>query len=158
MRMQMRISRIAVIILLAGLVAATACSHHVKPPTGRWVGNYDTPDIMVDARLEILPDGKVRVSALDITNVGDVSDQERAALHTRLASELEVAWHKVETRQMDFDGKVFRKPGGFAPQMEWNPLTHEMKVVFYFGMQHSIRIVMQQTDDFANDTWRQPQQ
>lgn len=141
------------ILLLAGLVMLAACSHNDQPPTGRWIGHLDTPDAMVVAWLEIFPDGKVKVSAPDILGVGDVEDDQRRMLHARLAQKLQSNWPLVEKRAMDFDGQVFRKPGGIAPQMEWNPSTREMKLVFYFGLQKSIRIKMRSVSDFKADPW-----
>lgn len=143
------------ILMLAVSVVFTACSRHEQAPTGRWIGSYESNDVMVDARLEILPDGKVRVSAPNITDVGDLGEDERQAMHRRLATELDESWHKASPRPMDFDGRTFRKPGGVAPQMEWDPQTKSMRVVFYFGMHRSIRIDMQPSVDFSNDPWRQ---
>jgi hypothetical protein len=140
------------IILLAALALA-ACSKHPAPPQGRWVGNYESPAVMVDAWLEILPNGTVRVSAPDLTDIGAPTDEERVLLQARLASQLADGWGEVEPRKFDFDGRVFRKPGGVAPQMEWNPKTRQMKVVFYFGKQHSLRIVMHPVKDFDEDPW-----
>lgn len=142
------------ILLFASLVFLAACSRQEKPPAGRWIGNYESSSVMVDARLEILPDGAVRVSAPDMLDVGDASEEDRALIRNRLAEELETTWAKAPAKPMDFDGRVLRKPGGVAPQMEWNPQTREMKVVFYFGMQKSVRIKMQQVSDFSSDPWR----
>lgn len=141
------------ILLLLPIAAIAACSRTASPPIGRWIGNYEANGIMVDARLEILSNGQVRVSAPDLIGVDNPSDQDRAAMHARLAADLADGWSDVDPRPMDFDGHVFRKPGGIAPQMEWNPSTRQMKVVFYFGMQHSVRIDMQQVDDFKHDPW-----
>jgi hypothetical protein len=141
------------IAVLCALAVVAACSQHTKPPAGRWIGNSDSPTIMVDAWLEILPNGSVRVSAPDFLDAGDVSDHDRAYIHQRLADELLHSWKDVEARPMDFDGHTFRKPGGVAPQMEWNPGTKEMKLVFYFGMQKSIRIAMHKVDEFSADPW-----
>jgi len=148
--------RIAILAAIGviGLVAIAACSRHGGPPIGRWIGTYETAGIMVDARLEILRNGAVRISAPNMLGGGDVSDEERTVLHARLASDLEKGWAGVAPRPMDFDGRVFRKPGGLAPQMEWNPDTGEMKLVFYFGRQKSVRIVMKKVTDFSADPWR----
>jgi hypothetical protein len=142
-----------VILLLVGLGALVACSRPAQPPVGRWIGNYDAPDVMVDARLEITKDGLVRASAPDLLDVGQVSDEARAAMHARLAADLAESWDEAEPRAMDFDGHIFRKAGGVAPQMEWDPQTRRMKVVFYFGTKHSIRIPMRAVDDFGSDPW-----
>jgi hypothetical protein len=144
------------ILLLAGLAICAACSPNVKPPAGRWIGVYDSGGVMVDARLEILPDGTVRVSAPDILGAVDISEGERLALHARLATELDETWGEAKPRQMEFDGRVFRKPGGYASQMEWDPKSKEMILVFYFGMHKSIRIALMPVENFSEDPWRQP--
>lgn len=143
------------VLMAAILVLMAACTRQEKPPTGRWIGNYESQEVMVDARLEILPDGSVRVSAPNITDVGDVGDSDRQIMHRRLADELDQTWYKVDPRKMDFDGRTFRKPGGVAPQMEWDPQIKRMRLVFYFGMHKSIRIDMQPSADFSDDPWRQ---
>ena len=140
------------ILLTAGLLLA-ACSRTPQPPAGRWVGNYESSTVMVDAWLEILPSGAVRICAPDILDVGDPSDEDRASMHAKLASDLSDAWGEVQLRTYDFDGHVFRKPGGFAPQMEWDAGTRQMKLVFYFGTQRSIRIEMHPVKDFGEDGW-----
>jgi hypothetical protein len=55
---------------------------------------------------------------------------------------------------MDFDGKVFRKPGGIAPQAIWDAKTGSMQLVIYPGAQPSIRIAMRRVGDFSADPWR----
>ena len=142
-----------VILLLLGFGALVACSRSTQPPVGRWIGHYDAPDVMVDVRLEISNDGTVRASAPDLLDVGQVSDQDRATMHARLASDLEESWDDAKPRAMDFDGRIFRKPGGIAPQMMWNPNSKQMTLIFYFGTKHSIRIPMQAVEDFRNDPW-----
>lgn len=143
--------RFAILVLVVWAVL-DGCSRTATPPAGRWIGQYDSGGVMVDARLEITPKGFVRVSAPDFLGTPQ-SDQDRATIHAQLAADLASGWDDVELRQMDFDGRVFRKPGGVAPQMEWDPASKTMKVVFYFGMQHSIRIDMQQVADFKHDPW-----
>ena len=144
--------RVAILFLL-GLGALVACSRSTQPPVGRWIGHYDAPDVMVDVRLEINTDGSVRASAPDLLDVGQVSDQDRVALHARLAADLEASWNDAKPRAIDFDGRVFRKPGGIAPQMMWNPDTKQMNLIFYFGTKHSISIPMHAVEDFSNDPW-----
>jgi len=140
------------ILLVAGLVLV-ACSRTPPPPSGRWIGSYESSSVMVDAWLEIAPNGTVRICAPDLLDPGSPSDEDRAAMHVRLAGDLADAWGEVKQRSYDFDGRVFRKPGGIAPQMEWNPKKKEMKLVFYFGMQRSIRIAMHPVKDFGEDPW-----
>ena len=141
------------ILALIGLGVLVACSRPAHPPVGRWIGNYDAPDVMVDARLEITKDGMVRASAPDLLDVGNVSNEIRTGLHARLASDLAESWDEAQPRSMDFDGHVFRKPGGVAPQMEWNPRTRQMKLVFYFGTKRSIHIPMRAVENFDSDPW-----
>ena len=146
-----------VALLLLAAIALIACSKPPPPPQGRWIGHYESEAVMVDAWLEILPNGSVRISAPDLTGIGTPTDEERALMHTRLAAVLAKEWDGVEARKFDFDGKVFRKPGGVAPQMEWDPKTKQMKTVFYFGMQRSIRIPMRAVRDFSEDAWSDSQ-
>ena len=139
------------ILLLMGLGVLAACSRSAQPPAGRWIGHYDSPQVMVDARLEIGKDGLVRASAPDLLDIGQVTDEERSAMHARLADDLAENWDEAEPRAMDFDGRIFRKPGGVAPQMEWDPQSRKMTLVFYFGTMHSIRIAMHAVGDFGSD-------
>jgi hypothetical protein len=140
------------ILLIAGLVLA-GCSKSHQPPVGRWIGHYESPVVMVVAWMEIAPRGDIKVSAPDLLDIGEPSDEQREAAHRRLANQLYDSWGDVQPRHYEFDGHVFRKPGGVAPQMEWNPKTRRMTVVFYFGMQRSIRIPMQPVKEFTEDSW-----
>jgi hypothetical protein len=140
------------ILLMAGLILA-GCGKSHQPPVGRWVGHYESPSVMVVAWLEIGKGGEVKVSAPDILDIGEPTDEQREAAHKRLANELYDTWGNVPPRVYDFDGHVFRKPGGYARQMEWDPNTQQMKVVFYFGMQRSIHIAMQPVKEFTEDPW-----
>lgn len=141
--------------LLFASLALVACSRPVAP-AGRWVAHYESQGTMVDARLEIGANGLVRVSATDLLDVQPDSEEDRMAMHRQVAAQLADGWGDVTPRPMDFDGHIFRKPGGFAPQMEWTPKTKEMTLVFYFGTQHSIHIPMQAADDFNDDAWAKP--
>ena len=138
-------------LILAGLALA-ACTKPM-PPVGRWAGNFDSHGVMIDARLEIDGDGKVRVSAPDLMGVEQASDEDRAAMHARLASELAVGWDQVPPRSMDFDGEVFRKPGGVAPQIEWDKSQRRMTVVVYLGTRPDVRIGLHPVADFSRDPW-----
>jgi hypothetical protein len=139
------------ILLLVGLVLA-ACSRPTAP-VGRWAGHYESRDVMIDARLEIERGGGVRVSAMDLLNVGQPLDEERAAMHARLAADLARGWNNVRPRRMDFDGKVFRKPGGIAPHIEWNARTRQMTIMVYFGTHPAIRFPLQEVENFDDDPW-----
>jgi len=141
------------ILLFAAALALTSCSKEHQPPSGRWIGHFESESVMVVAWLEITPAGDVRVSAPDLLDPGDPPEDQRAMMHSRLANDLSDSWGDVKMRRYDFDGHVFRKPGGFAPQMEWDSRTKQMKLVFYFGMQRSIRIPMSPVKDFNEDPW-----
>jgi hypothetical protein len=140
------------VLLILGLVLA-ACSKQHEVPAGRWIGHYESPSVMVVAWLEITSSGDVRISAPDYLDIGEPSDEARDAAHRKLSSQLSDDWGQVQPRRYEFDGRIFRKPGGFAPQMEWNPKTHQMKVVFYFGMQRSVHIPMTPVKEFNEDPW-----
>jgi hypothetical protein len=138
-------------LVLAGFALA-ACTKPV-PPVGRWAGNYDSRGTMIDARLEIGGDGLVRVSAPDLENVNTNSDDDRAAVHARLASELADGWDQVAPRAMDFDGHVFRKQGGVAPQIVWDKGNQSMTLVIYIGTNPEVRVPLHPVSDFASDPW-----
>jgi hypothetical protein len=137
--------------LLAVGLGLAACSHPA-PPVGRWEGTYESNDTMIVARMEIAADGTVRVSAPDISNLGATPD-DRALTRENLAGKLAAAWPSVGPREMDFDGKIFRKPGGIAPQMIWKDGTKEMWLVVYIGAAPSIRVALHKVDDFSDNPW-----
>lgn len=142
--------RLAILLLMS--LALAACSRPA-PPVGRWAGQYELHDVMIDARLEIAKNGRVRVSAMDLLNVGGASDEDRAAMRARLAADLADGWSEVRPRRMEFDGKVFRKPGGVAPQIEWNARIRQMTIVVYFGTHPAIRFPLRAVEDFSDDPW-----
>lgn len=139
-------------LALAFLAALTllACSR-TAPPTGRWEGTYETNGTMIAARLEITPDGLVKVSAPDLLDIGNTPSDDREGMRARLAGDLAAGWSDVVPRKMDFDGETFRKPGGIAPQMVWK--SNQMWLVVYIGTQPSIRIPMRSVGDFSDDPW-----
>ncbi|HWA89353.1 MAG TPA: hypothetical protein VG889_04920 [Rhizomicrobium sp.] len=139
--------------VLALALALAACSHPA-PPQGRWEGAYESGDTMIAARLEIEPDGQVRVSA---PNILDAQAQDREAAQEKLASDLAAGWDQVLPRAMDFDGETFRKPGGIAPQMVWKAKSRQMFVVVYLGTRPGLRIPMRQVGDFSDNPFTQPQ-
>jgi hypothetical protein len=140
--------------LAAGLclLAAFGCSR-APPPTGRWQGAYESRDTMVVTRLEIDSKGAIYLSAPDATGIGNASADDRAAIRRRLVDGLSVAWGEVQPRQLEFDGRVFRKPGGVAPQLEWNSDKKTMTAVVYLGLRPSIRIALHPVADFSGDPW-----
>jgi len=134
------------------LAFAFACSAP-KPPSGRWEGTYESAQTMIASRLEIDKNGLIYVSAPDALDITASDDAGREVIRQRLAMGLAEGWSEVTPRTLDFDGKVFRKPGGIAPQMEWNPDTRQMSLIVYPGTQASIRIEMRAVKDFSADPW-----
>lgn len=142
--------RIAFVAMLAVLTLA-GCSRHT-PPVGRWEGTYDTAEAMIAARVEIDSSGLVRIAGPNAEDVGDAED-DRAAMRLNLAAGLGSAWDTIEPRKMDFDGEVFRKPGGIAPQMIWNKNNGVMYVVIYPGKKSGIKVKLHKVDDFSENPW-----
>lgn len=135
------------------LAVAVACSQSKAPPVGRWEGTYEAPDMIVAARLELAPDGTVYVSAPDAMTLEKTNPDDRAAIRARLASDLAAHWDSVEGRKFDFDGEVFRKPGGIAPQMEWHKGSGNIVLILYPGTHPSVRVTMHRVKNFNADPW-----
>jgi len=136
---------------LACLCFATvaSCSRNVPPPVGRWEGTYDAGDAIIVARMEVTPKEQIFVSAPNAEDVGNVSGEDRAAIRQRLADGLAQGWDGSPPHQMDFDGKVFRKPGGIAPQAEWDDATRRMTLVVYLGKGDGVRIPLRAVKEFS---------
>lgn len=134
------------------LLALVACSAAKTPPAGRWEGAYEAPDMMVVVRLEITNKGEIYLSAPNALDIMTAPADQRPVIRAHLADELAQGWSSAVARPMDFDGRVFRKPGGVAPQMEWNPQSRRMTVVLYFGMQ-TLRVPLRAVSDFSADPW-----
>jgi hypothetical protein len=139
------------------LVAATAllclglfaCADP-RPPTGRWEGLYEDAGVIIVARLEIASNGKVRVSAPNaITSDSPLSPAERAGLVQQLQTRLAASWSSVEPLPLEFDGHVFRKPGGVAPQLEWDEDRKRMTMVYYSGNRTSVRVALTSVGEFG---------
>jgi hypothetical protein len=146
--------RVLTMAFIVGLCLAAGYSCGVsKPPVGRWEGTYETQHTMIAARLQIAPDGTILISAPDMLDIAATADDEREAIRQRIASDLAQDWAAAEPRQMSFDGTVFRKPGGVAPQLEWDPATRQMTMVVYFGTRPSIRVPLHAVDRFSDDPW-----
>lgn len=135
------------------LVTVTACSNSRPLPVGRWEGAFDAQDAIVVVRLEITTKGDIFLSAPNATDVGGVAAEQRPAIRQRLADELAAGWSSVEARPLEFDGRVFRKPGGIAPQLEWNPDTRQMTAVLYFGTRAALRVPLRGVSNFDADPW-----
>ena len=134
-------------LLCLGLVA---CADPL-PPTGRWEGVYEDPGVIIVARLEIAADGKVRVSAPNaITDKSQLSPAERIELVRELQARLDVSWPAVSPLPLEFDGSVFRKPGGVAPQLEWDSSRKRMTMVYYSGNRNSVRVALTSVADAPN--------
>ena len=135
--------------LIAILLVITACSKP-KPPAGKWEGGYERGGDLVVARVEILPSGQVKVMAPDITNVMGPRAQIEE-YRARLSADLVNGWSGVQPRNFDFDGKTFRKPGGFAPQMEWDKATNHMTLQLYIGARSALPVQLRPVDDFHDN-------
>jgi hypothetical protein len=139
--------RFAVVAL--SLLALTACS---KPtaPVGKWEGGYEGGGDVVAARVEILPSGQIKVMAPDLTNaIGTREQIDR--LRAQLAADLANGWSEVTPRSFDFDGKTFRKPGGFAPQMVWDKATNQMILELFIGARPALPIPLRPVDEFHDN-------
>ena len=134
------------------ILTLAACSKP-HPPQGRWEGGYAGNGTLVAARVEILPDGMVKVSAPDITNMENARPERLRAVREELAAGLVTAWDTVAPRPFDFDGKTFRKPGEFAPQMEWDKKTNQMTLQLYIGANAALPIPLRPVDGFHDNPW-----
>src|SRR6185437_17002411 len=134
--------------ILGLALAAVACAR-VSPPAGRWEGTYDGGDTMAAVRLEIDSRGEIFLAAPDALNLPPLPVQQRLAMHNRLAQGLSQDWGAVTHRHYEFDGQTFRKPGGFAPQMEWDAPRKQMTVIVYLERRPGIRIRMRRVVEFS---------
>jgi len=141
-------------LILAALgVALAACSNNPRPPVGRWQGAYEDPSLVVVARLEIDSSGTVRISAPNaIVDNSQMSKQQLADLRKRLDAGLAQSWSSVGPLPLEFDGHAFHKPGGVAPQLEWDNAGKKMTLVFYSGNRASVHVPMDQVADFKSDS------
>lgn len=133
-------------------LALTACSKP-HPPQGKWEGGYATGGTLVAARVEIMADGLIKVSAPDITNMQNARPERLQAIREELAADLVTAWDTVTPRPFDFDGKTFRKPGEFAPQMEWDKSSNQMTLELYIGANAALPIPLRPVDSFHDNPW-----
>ncbi len=137
---------------LLALLCLSACSRHPAPPVGRWEGTYAASDTMIAARLEIDAKGNIYVSAPDAENFSADADAQ-AAIRKGLTQTLATGWSDVQPHTFEFDGSVFRKPGGVAPQIEWNAGDNTMTLVVYLGMRDGIRVPLRPVKEFSADPW-----
>ena len=121
----------------------------VAPPAGRWEGAYTSADAIIVARMEITGKGEIFVSAPNAENIGSAAAADRAAIRERLAADLAQGWDSVAPHSLDFDGKTFRKPGGIAPQAEWDSSSKQMTLIVYLGKGAGIRIPLRNVKTFS---------
>lgn len=134
---------------IAILLAVSACSKP-RPPVGKWEGGHESGGTLVVARVEILPSGQVKVMAPDITNL---TGPQIADYRARLAADLANGWSSIEPRDFEFDGKTFRKPGGFAPQMIWDKESNHLTLQLYIGANPALPVPLRPVDDFHDNPW-----
>ena len=138
--------------LVLGTLLLASCSK-TPPPVGRWEGTYESGDTFVAARLEIASGPQVRISAPDVTDGSIASEDDRTAMRQNMAARLAGGWGEIAPRPMDFDGTTFRKPGGIAPQIEWDAKTKAMTLYVYLGTQPVLKIPLKPVSDFSDDPW-----
>jgi hypothetical protein len=146
--MRIQHARLPLAATLGALLLA-GCSAHPAPPAGRWQGMYEDGGLMVAARLEIDKDGQVRVSAPNaIGDFATMPDDDRKSLRAKLVLGLAHSWPEVGIVPLEFDGKDFHKPGGVAPQLQWDAQTHRMTMIYYSGMRASVRVPLDAVENF----------
>ena len=138
--------------VLLPLYLLLACSKPA-PPVGKWEGGYQSISTLVVARVEVMPDGQVRVSAPDITNLELATAERLAQLRQQLAADLATGWDGVGPRPFDFDGETFRKPGGIAPQMVLDKKTNQMVLELYIGARAALAVPLRPVPEFHDDPW-----
>src|SRR6201996_5642138 len=142
-------SLLLAVAIVTLLVTLAGCG---KPqaPVGKWEGGYESGGHLVAARVEILANGGIKISAPDVTNA--MGNREQIDnLRAQLAADLANGWSEVEPRSFDFDGKTFRKPGGVAPQMVWDKDTNQMTLELYIGANPAMPIPLRPVDDFHDN-------
>lgn len=139
-------------VILLVFLGLAACAKH-QPPHGRWEGGYQGDGVMVVARVEIGPDGLVKLSAPDVTNLQGAKPQQLEQMREQLASNLAIGWDSVEPRPFDFDGDTFRKPGGVAPQMVWDKASNQMTLELYIGANPALAVPLRPVDRFHDNPW-----
>ena len=134
------------------LLALLGCSKP-QPPQGRWEGGTVTGGTLIAARVEIGADGLVRLSAPDIVGDVDAKPEQVQQMRDKLAADLAGDWGSVTPRSFDFDGEIFRKPGGVAPQMVWDKATNQMTLEIYIGANAALPVPLRPVADFHDDPW-----
>ena len=135
------------------LFAALAACSKPAPPQGRWEGGYSGGGILVAARVEVEANGQVRVSAPDVTNLQNAKPEQLQQQRDAMAADLASGWDTIAPRPFDFDGKTFRKPGGFAPQMVWDKDSNQMTLEIYIGANPALPVPLRPVDAFHDNPW-----
>ena len=135
------------------LAACLAACSKPAPPQGRWEGGYSGGGTLVAARVEVGADGQVRVSAPDITSLQSAKPEQLQQERDRLAVDLASGWDGVAPRVFDFDGTTFRKPGGIAPQMEWDKASNQMTLELYIGTNPALPVALRPVAEFHDSPW-----
>lgn len=138
--------------ILLGTLLLVSCSKP-DPPVGRWEGTYESGGTFIAARLELAPGAEVRVSAPDVTDPSIDNAADRAAMRQNMADRLAGAWGEVEFRPMAFDGTTFRRPGGFAPQFDWDRASNRMMLYVYLGTEPAIHVPLLPVKEFSDNPW-----
>jgi hypothetical protein len=138
------------LVVLALAACLAACSKPA-PPQGRWEGGYSGGGAMVAARVEVEADGRVRVSAPDITSLENAKPEILAQNRDKLAADLASGWDGVAPRPFDFDGTTFRKPGGIAPQMVWDKANNQMTLELFIGARPALPVPLRPVSDFHDN-------
>ena len=139
-------------IALIAAAVLTACSADPEPPLGRWQGVYESSDALIVARLEISPGGIVRVSAPNaFGEKAGILEADRERVRAQLETGLSRAWPAIQPLNFSFDGKIFRKQGGVAPQMEWDETSKRMTLIVYPGLRDTIRMPLEPVEDFPQE-------
>ena len=127
------------------------CSRNVAPPVGRWEGTYDANDTIVVARMEITSKGQIFVAAPNAENIGAMSAEDHAAVRQKLADGVAAEWDSVTPHPLEFDGKDFRRPGGIAPQAEWDANSQRMTLIVYLDKGDGLRIPLRTVKEFSQN-------
>jgi hypothetical protein len=140
-------------LLRASLAAALLLAACAKPsaPAGKWEGFYEDEGLIVAVRLEIDAKGTVRVSAPNaVTDKGKLSPVDRAGIRAELTKRLGQSWNLVQPLPLEFDGEAFRKPGGVAPQLEWDAEHTQMTMIYYSANRPSVRVKLAPVEEFGH--------
>jgi hypothetical protein len=140
-------------ILRASLAAAlllAACAK-TPAPAGKWEGLYEDDGLIVAVRLEIDDGGIIRVSAPNaVMEKRNPSRAEREEIRADLTMRLDRSWPSVRPLPLEFDGEAFRKPGGVAPQLEWDSRAAQMTMIYYSAARPSVRVKLERVEEFGH--------